>query len=198
MGRIGSTSGRAAPARAVALGLAGCLALVAGCGGGRGDQAVAQAPVAESPARGTDGLASPPSAGAPRADLAGAVPDTVRPEASDTTSGTVVVLPGRSEEPVDVGAVASTYRHYYVTGYNEQGSRARGAIDPRLAAQARSETATEFGFDGDDGWRRMVATLSPSGRARLADRMAVVDAALARQLHAERGDSVGAERGGTR
>jgi hypothetical protein len=132
---------------------------------------------------GSDGLALPPSARAPRAPQPGGSPDTVVPGAPDDTlasEGTVGPIP----LPVlDVGAVANAYRRFYGEIYAEMGSSVRGSVDPELVEEAKHRTALEFGYVDVNAWNDMLADLNGAQRSELSQRIAAMNRDLAAELH---------------
>lgn len=152
-------------------------------------------------ARDDDGrIALPPSAGAPRADLPGGGPDTLRPVADslaaspeevdwriEATGEAAMESPPagrrRAPEEFDIQTVVDTYRRYYTELFHEMGSEVRGGSDPALERDAKRRVALDWGYVEVGAWSDMVGDMTRDQRIVLADRVAAANAELAGRLH---------------
>lgn len=151
-------------------------------------------------ARNDDGrIALPPSAGAPRADLPGGGPDTLRPVADslavppeevdwrieDTGDAAPETRPAgrrRAPEEFDIPTVVDAYRRYYTETFHEMGSEVRGGSDPALERDAKRRVALDWGYVEVGAWSDMVADMTRDQRIVLADRIAAANADLGGRL----------------
>lgn len=158
-----------------------------GCGGDGADRETS--PDRDVQDRSGD-VALPPSANAPRANLPGRSPDTVRP-ADDATvdpgSDTLGLDPltdrRRSPEEFDLAAIVNAYRRYYREEFVEQGSDARDRVDRELVEHAKRRIALDWGYVDVGAWRDMLSDMTADQRAVLSNRLQAADEVLARDLH---------------
>jgi hypothetical protein len=140
-------------------------------------------------------LALPPSAGAPRGDVTGEMPDTLTTEEAapldTTTPGPTETVGPVPPERLHVDAIVNAYRRYYQEIFAEFGSDVRGGVDPEMVEEAKHRTALEFGFVDVQAWNDMVSELTPSQRAELAPRIAAANRDLGQQLHTGRAPTTG-------
>lgn len=124
------------------------------------------------------GLAQPPSAGAPRAEVEGFAPDTVRPGAGVDSLG-----PAPATSELDVDSIVARYRSNYGSELVQTGSEVRGAVDPEIVEAAKRRTALDFGYVEMDAWTELMADLTELQRADVTRRIDEVNRELARELH---------------
>ncbi|MFN2382712.1 MAG: hypothetical protein ABR559_00455 [Gemmatimonadota bacterium] len=166
--------------RALRLGLI-AIALIAACGGETADDDGAR-----RDGDGAGGLAQPPSADAPRAQLPNSAPDTVRGSAGSDTTLVEEFGPAPPPAPrggVDVPPIVEAYRQYYIEEFHERGSSVAGGVDPALVSDAKRRTALDYGFVEVGAWPELVSTLQPEQRVALAARIEETNRGLAVELH---------------
>lgn len=154
------------------------LTAVAACGGSDAEDGELRRDVSAS-----GGLAQPPSAGAPRAQLPNSVPDTVRGSAAADTTVTEEFGPAPPPRSMDVPPIVEAYRQYYIEEFHERGSTVTGGVDPALVSDAKRRTALDYGFVEVGAWATLVATLLPEQRVALAARIEEANRSLAAELH---------------
>ena len=141
--------------------------------------------VRRSAARGTDELALPPSATAPRVMREAEPPDTLDPDSlREFEIAGMDSFPyldtGIMGSDATVDEITTAYRIHYAEALQSEGSAVQGRIDRDLQSEAERRTAADRGF-GD--WGEMIEALSPEQRALLVDRLNKANVDMARDLH---------------